>query len=58
MLAHEVNPFSRALRTHALKVVAIHSHMPFNQLRILLLHCYSLRRLVGMPAGPRNGGMR
>jgi hypothetical protein len=38
MLEREVNPVIKALRAHALEVVAVHNHMLFDQPRMMFLH--------------------
>ncbi len=42
LTAREVNPVIRALRAHAIEVTALHSHMIFEEPRILFMHFWAV----------------
>ena len=44
MLAHEVTPVPKALRSHGLDVMAIHQHMTTTQPMIFFLHYWGAGR--------------
>ncbi|MBC8138537.1 MAG: DUF1259 domain-containing protein [Fibrella sp.] len=53
MLESEVNPVIRALRKNNLEVVAVHSHMLFEEPRIIFLHYYGRGTADKLAAGFR-----
>jgi len=46
MLAHEVTPVPKALRSHGLDVMAIHQHMTTTQPMIFFLHYWGAGRRI------------
>jgi hypothetical protein len=53
MLATEVNPVLRALRTHGIEVEAIHNHMLFDQPHLYFMHFWANDNAVTLAKGLR-----
>ena len=53
MLATEVNPVLRALRTHGIEVEAIHNHMLFDQPHLYFMHFWANDDAVALAKGLR-----
>jgi Domain of Unknown Function (DUF1259) len=53
LLASEVNPVIRALRTHGIEVEAMHNHMLFEQPRLYFLHFWANDDAVKLAHGLR-----
>jgi hypothetical protein len=53
LLAHEVNPVIRALRTHGIDVTAMHNHMLFEQPHLYFMHFWANDEAVKLANGLR-----
>jgi uncharacterized protein DUF1259 len=54
LLAREVNPVIRALRTHGIQVTALHTHMLTEQPRLFFMHFWANDDAIALARGLRS----